>query len=130
MGTPLIQDDSLRVIEGGYEVQVRLNWYRSLPLSSVEKVQLALDGKMVDPAQIRFGINGHEYRLEQLEDQVEEFWFIQDSAMLRVSQPGVVAKGDSHTIEAEITLRFPYIPIGPGKFLTTPTKYSTTQIAA
>jgi hypothetical protein len=95
MGTAMkiIQDDSLRVVEGGYEVQVRLNWYRSLPLSCVEKVTLALDGKLVDSEKIRFGINGHEYKLEELDDLVEEFWFVQDSAILRVLQPGAVTKG-------------------------------------
>ena len=61
---------------------------------------------------------------------MEEFWFVQDSAVLRVSQPGGIVKGEPHVVEAEITLRFPYIPIGPGKFLTTPTKYATTQTAA
>jgi hypothetical protein len=132
MGTAMkiIQDDSLRVVEGGYEVQVRLNWYRSLPLSCVEKVTLALDGKPVDSEKIRFGINGHEYKLEELDDLVEEFWFVQDSAILRVLQPGAVTKGETHTVEVEITLRFPYIPVGSGKFLTTPTKYATTQVAA
>ena len=129
-GVKIVQNDSLRVVEGGYEVQVRENWYRSLPLSSVEKVTLALDGKPVEPGKIRFGINGHEYRLEELAEQVEEFWFIQDSAMLHVLQPGAIAKGETHTIEAEITLRFPYIPVGPAKFLTIPTKCTTTQVAA
>ncbi len=132
MGTAMkiIQDDSLRVVEGGYQVEARLNWYRSLPLSCVEKVTLALDGRPVDPGKIRFGINGHEFKLEELDELVEEFWFVQDAAVLYVLQPGAVAKGETHTIEAEITLRFPYIPVGFGKFLTTPTKYASTQVAA
>ncbi len=132
MGTAMriIQDDSLRATADGYKVDARLNWYRSLPLSCVENVLLSLDGKPVDQAKIRFGINGHEYRLEELAELVEEFWFVQDSAILHVLQAGAVNKGETHTIEAEITLRFPYIPVGFGKFLTTPTKYSTTQVAA
>ncbi len=132
MGTAMkiIQDGSLKVVPGGYAVQARLNWYRSLPLSCVEKVSLALDGAPVDPARIRFGINGHEYRLDELDDLVEEFWFVQDSATLHVLQPGAVAKDETHTLQAEITLRFPYIPVGFGKFLTTPTSCTTTQTAA
>jgi hypothetical protein len=74
-------------------------------------------------------VNGHQNQLEQLADQVEEFWFIQDSAILSVSQPGMVKQGESHKIDVELALRFPYIPIGPGKFLTRVNNYSDTQIA-
>lgn len=128
--TKIIQDDSLRATADGFEIEARLNWYRSLPLSCVEIVSLSLDGKQVDPGKILFGINGHQYRLEELDELVEEFWFVQDSAILRVLQAGAVARGETHTIEVEISLRFPYIPVGFGKFLTIPTKYTTTQVAA
>jgi hypothetical protein len=125
----LVQDDSLRAVEDGYEVQVRLNWYRSLPVSCVETVQLSLDGEPVSPEQISFEINQHRFTLTEMPEQVEEFWFVQDSAVLHVNAPGKVAAGETHTIQAEIALRFPYIMIGPGRFLTTPTSYSTTQTA-
>ena len=126
---PIVEDNSLRATDGGYEVQVRLNWYRSLPLSCIEKVHLSLDGQPVDAGLIRFGINDHQYKLDQLADRVEEFWFVQDSAKLRVQQPGKVAPGESHKIHVEIALRFPYIPIGPGRFLSSTSKYATTQVA-
>lgn len=125
----IVEDDSLRVTDNGYEFQIRLNWYRSLPLSSVEKVRLILDGQPVDPYEIIFGINDHEYQLDELADLYEEIWFVQDSAILTVKQPGKVAIGEPHTIEVEIALRFPYIEIGPGKFLVDTTKYTTTQVA-
>ncbi len=132
MGTlmKIIPDGSLRATVDGYEIAARLNWYRSLPLSCVEKVSVSLDGRPVDPGKIRFGINGHEYRLEELDNLVEEFWFVQDTAVLHVLQAGAVASGETHTLEVEITLRFPYIPVGSGKFLTTPTKSTSTQVAA
>lgn len=125
----LIEDDSLQAKEDGYQVSVRLNWYRSLPLSCVEKVRLALDGVWAEPSAIRLGINDHEYRLEELAERIEEFWFVQDSAILNVRQPGAVTPGETHTIEVEYALRFPYIPIGPGKFLVNINKYTSTQVA-
>ncbi len=126
----LIEDNSLRVSAEGYEVQVRLLWYRSLPLSCIEKVQLALDGQPVDPNLVRFGVNDRQFRLDELDDLVDDFWFVQDSAHLSVFQPGMVARGELHTIDVELTLRFPYIPIGPGKFLVNANKYSVTQVAS
>jgi len=125
----LVEANSLQVSEEGYELKVRLQWYRSLPLSSVEKFQLAIDGEPVEPERIRFGINDHNYRLQELQEIVEEFWFILDPAVIRVSQPGKIAAGEAHQVEAELALRFPYIAIGPGKFLVETTAYTGTQVA-
>ncbi len=125
----LIQDDSLTAGTDGYAFEVRLNWYRSLPVSSVDVLKIALDGEGVPLDQVRFEINGHQYRLDELHDRFEEFWFVQDSAVLRVLQPGKVAAGEAHTLAAEISLRFPYIQIGPDRFLTNITRCSDSQIA-
>jgi hypothetical protein len=125
----LIEDNSLRATEDGYQLEIRLEWYRSLPLSSVEGVQLALDGEPVPQDKIRFGINGHEYRLDELTDLADEDWFILDPAVLRVRDAGKVKAGENHDLEAEVTFRAPYIAIGPGKFLTNSDRYSTTQVA-
>lgn len=125
---PLVEDNSLRVTDDGFEVQLRLPWYRSLPLSCIEKIQLTLDGQIVDTSLLRFGVNDRQFSLAELDDLVEEFWFVQDSAKLRVLQPGQLASGESHNVEVELTLRFPYIPIGPGKFLINTNKYSVTQV--
>ena len=125
----LIEDNSLMVLHDGFMVGVRLNWYRSLPVSSVETVNLSVDGEKIPPDQITFEINDHHYRLEELEDLVEEFWFVQDSARLYVHQPGRIAVGESHTVHAKIALRYPYISIGPGKFLTKATHCTLTMTA-
>jgi len=125
----LVEDHSLRVTDTGYEVQLRLLWYRSLPLSCIERIEFSLDGQSVDPNLIRFGINGHQYRLDELADLVEEYWFIQDSASLSVSQPGKVVTGNTYNVKLDLSLRFPYIPIGPGKFLTNINQYSAAQVA-
>lgn len=126
----LIEEHSLKATERGYQVSIRLNWYRSLPISSVDHLQLSLDGQPVDSALLRFGVNGREYRLEELDEQVEEFWFVQDSAIVSVQQPDKVKPGEEHKVEVEIALRFPYIPIGPGKFLTNISKQTAAQVAA
>ena len=129
-GINVIEDDSLRATESGFEIKLRFKWYRSLPLSCLEDLQLSVDGQPVDPDAISFGINGHVYRLDELADKVEEFWFILDSAIVSVDKPGMVKPGESHQIGVAFGMRAPYIAIGPGKFLTVLNKQSTTQIAA
>lgn len=125
----LIRENSLQALEDGYAFEVRLNWYRSLPLSSVDILSVKLDGEAAPLDQVLFEVNGRQYSQAELYEKIEEFWFVQDFAGLRVRQPGVVRAGETHTLEAEISLRFPYMQIGPGKFLTNVTHHTSTQVA-
>lgn len=125
----LIKEDSLRVAEDGFTFAIRLNWYRSLPLSSVDILSVKVDGKPVPADQILFEVNQHQYTQAELLEKYEEFWFVQDFAAIHVRQAGKVGKGQTHTLEAEVALRFPYMQIGPGKFLTNVTRHSSTQVA-
>lgn len=123
-----VEDDSLKATSTGCEMKLRFQWYRSLPVSCVENLKLSLDGQPVDPGQLRFEVNGHQYRLEELPDKVEEFWFVQDSAVLSVVQSARWKPGETHRIDLEFAMRAPYIPIGPGIFLTKIHKYSAEQV--
>ena len=76
------------------------------------------------------GVNGHSYRLDELADKVEEIWFILDSAVVSVAQPGAVKSGETHQIDAVFGMRIPYIAIGPSNYLTVVNKQSATQVAA
>jgi hypothetical protein len=129
-GINVIEENSLRATAHGFEVRLRFKWYRSLQLSCLENLQLSLDGQLVDAGAIGFGINGHTYRLDELSDKVEEFWFILDSAILSVERPGAVKPGEAHQIDVAFGMRAPYIGIGPGRFLTVLNKQSATQVAA
>ena len=125
----LIKEDSLRAVADGFTFGIRLNWYRSLPLSSVDILSVKVDGEQVPLDQVLFEINDHQYSQAELLEKYEEFWFVQDFAGICVRQPGKVNQGESHTIEAEVSLRFPYMQIGPGKFLTNVTRNVATQVA-
>lgn len=76
MGFPmkLIEENSLRVTEDGFEVKARLMWYRSLPLSCVESISLAVDGEMIDSEAIRLGVNDELYALDKLNELVDRTW--------------------------------------------------------
>jgi len=125
----LVEENSLRASDSGFEFKIRLNWYRSLPLSCIENLTVQLDGQAVDPKQIRLFVNECEHNLDELADIVNEYWFVQDSATVRVKLPGRVRAGEEHTINVEIILRAPYIKIGPDRFLTMSSRYSSIQTA-
>jgi len=129
-GINVLEDNSLKATASGFEVRLRYKWYRSLQLSCLEDLQLSVDGQPVDPSAISFSVNDHTYRLDELAGRVEETWFILDSAVVSVAQPGRVKTGESHRIDVSFGMRAPYIAIGPSNFLTIRNAHSATQIAA
>ncbi|MCB9420062.1 MAG: hypothetical protein H6667_09670 [Ardenticatenaceae bacterium] len=126
---PLVEDGSLMVTEAGCEIRLRLKWYRSLPLSCIEKLELSIDRMPVPPEMMRLGINEHSYRMDELADLVEEFWFVQDTAVLSIQPAKEVTRGETHQLDLVLALRFPYIPVGNGRFLTHFNHYSAAQVA-
>ena len=105
----LLSESGLRAEPAGLAIDVRLPWYRSMPLSVVEVASLAIDGRAVPPASIRFELNGKSFALGELAGQVGEFWFVLDDAVLHVA--GLPAgAGEAHDVELQLNLYPPYIP--------------------
>lgn len=97
----------LRRTAEGYEVLVRFDWYRSLPLSGVS-ISLAVDGQAVPEDQIRFHVNERDYALGELSELYDEFWFVLDAARLRVTPAAPLAAGE-HEVDVKVGLRIPYL---------------------
>jgi Domain of unknown function (DUF6379) len=104
----IIEDGTLRTHADGFSVNARLPWYRSLPLSTVDVSDLKLDGHSVDRDRIEFIVNGQVHKLSELKDFEQEFWFILDSAEIRVKGSPLAANSE-HDVELELALRPPYI---------------------
>jgi hypothetical protein len=113
----ILVEDSLRASPTGFEVQVLLNWYRSLPLSCVQTLELTVNGQAVPRAQIRFVINGRDRSLDELQDLTDEDWFVQDRATLRVQRSPAVKPGEPLDVALKLGSRIPYIVTGPSSAL-------------
>src|SRR5512143_1771798 len=57
MKTWFVADNSLSAVDGGLELDIRLPWYRSLPLSALDFGAVAIDGAAIDPATITVDLN-------------------------------------------------------------------------
>jgi hypothetical protein len=89
-------------------LRVRLNWYRSLPLSCVEAIELTVDGRRVEDLAIR--VNGYEGPVEDLPADV--WWPVLEDAELL----GDIGFG---ALDLAMTLRIPYYgPLPDGSFVT------------
>lgn len=97
-------------------VEVRIPWYRALPGSCIAGAGLRIDGVDAPTESLRWSMNGKEFRFDELADDLENWWFPADSAVL--SGEIDVATGDAeHTVEVDLQLYIPYIIISDSEVL-------------
>jgi hypothetical protein len=112
----LICDDSLRNTgdgtgeASGYEVEIRIAYYRGLGLSMVEGLELTVDGEGVEAEDMAFTVHGNRYELDQLEAEGEDRWGFTERATLTVRRPGGLSVG-GHLVSLTERLRISYIPM-------------------
>lgn len=104
----VIEDNGLRATIEGFTLKVRLPWYRSLPLSTVDVVSLSVDREAIPAAFIRFALNGGEWSVREMPRLTDQFWFVIDSGTLHVTRHPL-ERGTDHDIEVVLALYPPYI---------------------
>jgi len=105
----LLSDNSLKVSDEGFDLAIRLPWYRALPLSTIDIKDVRIDGRTVVGGKMTLRVNGGEYALGKLADLTDEVWFVLDSAILHFEYPG--AKRDrEYDVEVATVLYPPYMP--------------------
>lgn len=105
----VIGEEGLELRGGRLALAVRLPWYRSLPLSTVEIAVLEIDGRTVDQGQVRFEYAGQSWPLAKIAELTDTFWFVMDSAWLLIP-PDQVANQPEHEVTLRIAVYPPYIP--------------------
>ena len=113
----VVLDRPLRVQDGQAQIVVRCPWYRSMALSTVESIAVAVDGVAVPQEAVRLEVNGLLHTLPELPDLWQENWFVQDTATLHVP---VEPLGETAQVSVDLVLRIPYLSIGPGTALRLP----------
>lgn len=111
---PALRDDALSSTAGGFELRLGLPWIRSLPLASLDALEVVVDGDRVDALAIALG--------DRLVDPAavsreRGWWFLQDRVVLRgarMLQPG------AHDVAVSFRLAIPYLQAGPDGPLTLP----------
>lgn len=125
----LLRADAVRTTDQGYEVDLRLAWYRSLPLSCIENIHLNINGHTYGADELSLQYVGRSLSLADLEDMTDDWWFIQDPLTVLARQESPAAKGSTLQVEAELATRIPYIIIGPDMALVQRTNVAREVIA-
>jgi hypothetical protein len=124
----MLVEDGLRDTAVGFELDIGLNWYRSLPLSSIATLELTVNGKQIPRDEITFVLDRAEYALDDLQNHPDEMWFVRDRATLRVSRP-LVRSGEEAEIRIVLGSRIPYLLVGHGRAFEYVTERSATLVA-
>ena len=104
----VIADGSLRGGDDAFTFGLRMPWYRALPLSSVEGLEVRIDGDPVASEELRLSLGGATYALADLPPLYDEWWYVADPAEVHAPKPGGLPPGE-HELDVTIALRIPYI---------------------
>jgi len=98
----------------GYSLDIGLNYYRGLPLSAVEKLELSVDGQAVPEHLMLFEFNEKLFQIDHLAQAWTEFWSIKKDLRLKVFNGGL-AQGE-HEVALRLELRNVSMRFGPGVY--------------
>ena len=117
-GDTVLTDDSLIRHPEGLGIALTVPWYRSLWLSSVSDVAVSVAGREVPADDLRVELGERTYRVDELQDQWDVLWFIQDRLVVVVPLDDPPAEGQEVDVEVTVELRLPYMQIAPTKYVT------------
>ena len=103
----LIEEGTLKTDGSRTSVEVRIPWYRAIPASCIADVELRVDGAAAPRESITWTMNDRTFRLDELPQETDEWWYVLDSAVVSADLP---VDGDGeHTVEVGLKLYIPYI---------------------
>jgi Domain of unknown function (DUF6379) len=104
----------LRLSSGivGFTLDVRLNYYRGLPLSAVENLELSVDGVRVPDHLVLAGLREKIFPLGQVRLAFTEHWPVKGVLRLSVYNGGL--EPGPHQVNLTLNLRNVYMQFAPG----------------
>lgn len=107
---------------------VRLNWYRSVPLSCIERLEIALDGVPLDPERTSLELDGVRSPVRELAALDERWWHVLDTATVRIDLEDRPPEGP-HAVDLVIGTRIPYLvsPSGDAAVIVDRARAEVTQ---
>jgi hypothetical protein len=108
MAEGMVRPDALSERDGRLKLAVHLPWYRSLPLSCLESVEVSVDGAPAAVCWVR--VPGFAGPVQDAWNS-DATWDLRDPldvSLDRASEPG------THALEVTVAVRIPYLQVAPG----------------
>lgn len=109
----VLRDSPLSVVSGGYELDVHLAWYRSLPISCIEQLKVVINGQEVPTDSIFLCHQGQRVPFSDMQEMTDDWWFVQDPLCFFLAVTPALAKDSQTELSISLATRIPYIIIGP-----------------
>jgi hypothetical protein len=108
MSHRVVSDNGLKSLPDGCSIAIRVPWYRSLPLSVFEVMDIAIDGRSLPLDGVTLSLEGQVVPIERLDTALGPVWDVLDDGYLHV--PGVaIARGSAHDVAVTLACYPPYI---------------------
>lgn len=96
----------------GFNLDLRINYYRGLPLSSVQKIEITVDGEKIPEYLMLAELNGKQFTVSQMPEMYMEYWGSKTPMHMRVFNYGL-SQGE-HDVAVRIEYKNPYMQFAPG----------------
>ena len=109
----LIREGSFKTIfrDGenyGFSFFSRVPYYRAIPLSCIESVNLTVNDEGIDPANITLVHQGKEYRLDELPPLMHTWWGFTEDVTFNVKNIGAPWRGNVE-LDLTVKVRMPFL---------------------
>lgn len=98
----------------GFNLDLRINYYRGLPLSSVQKIEVKVDGETIPQELMLLQLREKMFTMSELPNLYREYWGVKMPAHLRIFNYGL--EPGEHDVEVRIEYKSPYMEFAPGIF--------------
>jgi len=92
----------------GFELKVRIPYYRGVPLSMVDTIIVKVQNEVFTNDRIRFTVAAGSYMMSEMETVADKRWNFDETATLKIYKPGGLINFD-HSVSVEISVRPPYL---------------------
>lgn len=110
----LIADKGFRnVVKGqetiGYEFKIRIPYYRGIPLSCLETIDIQVDGEVIPHEDMIITVDTGSFEYHELETVINDRWEMNRPLTVFVKKTGGLSDGE-HLIKAFVSIRISYQP--------------------
>lgn len=93
----------------GFQVKIRLPYYRGVFLSQIKLGSLTVDGEVFTRDQILWRVNGEDYTAQEMHEDWKTHWHPMEPATLIVKKEGGLAQG-YHDLQYGYCVTHSYMP--------------------
>lgn len=109
LDTPMIQTGGFKNAPGGFEIRLRLPYYRGLWANLLEGADVEVDGESFGKETIRWTIGDTSFTVADLQEPTDLRWPVDVPAVLSVPRDEPLSIG-FHDVHVDLGLRMSYIP--------------------